>query len=262
MPADPDPRHTHTKRAIALLLTLAAGIVDITGYLALYHTFTAHMTGTTVHLGNSLAGAHWREATLAASVVAAFVIGSIVGRVAIEIGTRKRVRSIASFTLALEAILLLVFIPVANHSLAAHGSGESTRFTALLLGLLAAAMGLQTATLTRVGPLTVHTTFVTGMLNKFAQLVAHAIYASWDARTCHPDQRPQHHATRREASSQALFLLGIWLLYLAGAAIGTLLHQQWGVRAVFVATAMLVLAIATDLVQPLSIEEEKEQSER
>jgi hypothetical protein len=29
-------------------------------------------------------------------------------------------------------------------------------------------MGTQTATLTRIGPLTIHTTFVTGMLNKFA----------------------------------------------------------------------------------------------
>jgi uncharacterized membrane protein YoaK (UPF0700 family) len=262
MPLATDPRHTRLKRAVALVLTFAAGIADIVGYLALYHTFTAHMTGTTVHLGNSLAEAHWRESALAASVVAAFVIGSLGGRIAIEIGARKRIRSIASVTLALEAILLLAVIPVGNHSLAAHGSGESTLLTAILLAMLAGAMGLQTATLTRVGPLTVHTTFVTGMLNKLAQLVARALYASWDARRRTPKERTEHDAKRRQAASQALFLFGIWLMYLAGAALGTVLHQRWGLLALLVAVAALVIAIGADLVQPLSIEEEKEQSER
>lgn len=262
MPHATDPRHTRSKCGIALLLTFAAGIADIVGYVALYHTFTAHMTGTTVHLGNSLAEAHWRESVLAASVVAAFVGGSLIGRIAIEIGARKRIRGIASVTLALEAILLLAVIPIGNHSLAAHGSGESTLRTAILLALLASAMGLQTATLTRVGPLTVHTTFVTGMLNKLAQLTAHALYASWDAHRCAPDERTQHHAKLRQALSQALFLFGIWLLYLAGAAVGTLLHQRWGLLALFAAIAPLVVAIFADVVQPLSIEEEKEQFER
>jgi hypothetical protein len=38
------------------------------------------------------------------------------------------------------------------------------------LATLAAAMGIQTATLTGIGPLTAHTTFVTGMINKLAAL--------------------------------------------------------------------------------------------
>jgi uncharacterized membrane protein YoaK (UPF0700 family) len=40
----------HAKSIVALLLTFAAGNIDIVGYLAIYKILTAHMTGDTVHL--------------------------------------------------------------------------------------------------------------------------------------------------------------------------------------------------------------------
>lgn len=262
MPSLTNSRPTALKRVVALLLTFAAGVVDIVGYLALYHTFTAHMTGTSVHLGNALVSENWHEAIFAATVVVAFVVGSILGRTIIEIGARNHFRTIASITLGLEVLLLLAFIPLAIHSLAVHGSGESSPLTAPLLAMLAAAMGLQTATLTRVGPLTVHTTFVTGMLNKIAQLNSHALYATFDVLRCESRERPQHRAKRRESWAQARFLFAIWIFYVAGASTGTLVHQRRGVQALFIAVALLVLSIVCDLVQPLSIEEEREQYER
>jgi uncharacterized membrane protein YoaK (UPF0700 family) len=262
MPRPSHPRHTRQKQVVALLLTFAAGVVDIVGYLALYHTFTAHMTGTTVHLGNSLIEGHWPEAIIAASVVGAFMIGSVAGRTIIEIGARKRFRNIASVTLAIEAMLLLVFIRTGTHALATHGSGESTPYTAPLLAMLAAAMGLQTATLTRIGPLSVHTTFVTGMLNKLAQVISHALSATWDALTCAPDCRAQHISKRRDSVSKALFLFGIWLLYLAGAGSGTALDRVWGLRALFVPVVLIVLTMGADMLQPLSIEEEQDELDK
>jgi hypothetical protein len=47
MPQVQHARHISTKSAIALLLTFAAGCVDIVGYLAIYQIFTANMTGAT-----------------------------------------------------------------------------------------------------------------------------------------------------------------------------------------------------------------------
>jgi uncharacterized membrane protein YoaK (UPF0700 family) len=44
-----------TKAVVALAVTFVAGFVDIVGYLAIYRLFTAHVTGTTVHLGRDLA---------------------------------------------------------------------------------------------------------------------------------------------------------------------------------------------------------------
>jgi hypothetical protein len=47
------PRQRRTKAVVALVLTFAAGYVDIVGLLTIYNLFTAHMTGTTVHLGEA-----------------------------------------------------------------------------------------------------------------------------------------------------------------------------------------------------------------
>ena len=57
-------------------------------------------------------------------------------------------------------------------------------------------MGLQTATLTRIGPLTIHTTFVTGMLNKFAQLLAHGMYHAYDLLRARSDRQTDSQKSR------------------------------------------------------------------
>lgn len=68
-----NPRHTTPKAIVALLLTFTAGFVDIVGLLTIYQLFTAHMTGTTVHLGEQLIRRNWPAAVVAASIVAAFL---------------------------------------------------------------------------------------------------------------------------------------------------------------------------------------------
>jgi len=103
-------QHLQTKSAIALALTLAAGFVDIVGYISLHNVFTAHMTGETVHLAQNLLQRDWFEVAAAGCVIGAFLLGSIVGRTIIEIGWRTGTRTIASATLLLELILIaLVF---------------------------------------------------------------------------------------------------------------------------------------------------------
>jgi len=228
-----------------LLLTFAAGFVDIVGYLAIYQTFTAHMTGATVHVAQNLVAAHWMDAVKAGCVVSAFLLGSVIGRTIIEIGTRVRMRSIASATLLIEAALIVAvarwpILPVMA-----------------LLAMLAAAMGLQTATLTRVGSLTVHTTFVTGMLNKLAQLLSHAAFTTYDILCGRPAA-----AMRQQHLRQAKFILSIWFLYLAGAAAGTWAKSVWGVRGLLFPAGTIAIAIVVDQVTPLSIEEEHDQPER
>src|SRR5579872_4015450 len=89
------------KMVVALLLTFASGLVDIIGYLGVFHFFTAHLTGTTVHLGSSLVNADWTDVVSAAVIVATFVIGSLIGRAIIEAASRKRMRRVASITLAI-----------------------------------------------------------------------------------------------------------------------------------------------------------------
>lgn len=250
------------KIAVALVLTFVSGLVDIVGFLGLYHLFTAHVTGTTVHLGQSIEQRSGAGVIAAFSVLVAFFLGSVIGRAIIEVGARRRFRSIATIVLGIEAaVLAFVAVSVAPHAMGAKlGAGVAPHVYGFM-ALLAAAMGLQTATLTGIGPLTVHTTFVTGMVNKLAQLVSRILFRGYDFLRGRGDT-PEKHAEQSAESRQAIFIFSIWVFYVLGAVGGTASYMRWNMRALYVAVVGLAIGIVTDLFSPLSIEEEREQSER
>ncbi len=240
------------KMTVALMLTFASGLVDITGYLGVFHFFTAHLTGTTVQLGHSLIVHGWSDVLAASIIVGAFVAGSILGRILIEIGARNRIRRIASVTLLIEALILFVTIRLRT-------SDEAATYREL--ALLAGAMGVQTATLTGIGPLTVHTTFVTGMLNKIGQLVSHILFRSFDLRKSGVFNGGLE-KNQRQDIAMALFLGIVWSCYVTGAAFGTWSFDLWRIKALFIAILLLVFSAVADNFWPLSVQEEQEQSER
>lgn len=258
MQAEPQSTRAQAKSIIALLLTFTAAMVDIVAYITIYHSFVAHMTGTTVHLGNRLATGNWTEAAKAGTTVGSFVAGSVLGRTIIEIGARGRDRRVATVTLLIEAGLILGAIWLQPVLL---GQGESSLMdVCILLVLLAGAMGLQTATLTRIGPLTIHTTFVTGMLNKLAQTLSQWFFWIHDSRKQKIGfagilgQSGQNKAFR-----QSRYMLAIWFTYMLGSVAGTWMNSRWSVRTLYLAVLVLVASAVTDQVQPLSLEEETDQ---
>lgn len=239
------------KMIVALLLTFASGLVDIVGFLGVFHFFTAHLTGTTVHLGNTAARGQWEDAIAAAVILAAFVLGSLLGRAIIQIGSRKRIRRIASLTLAIEGILLAL---VAEKPLLLPLPPYCS------VAILGASMGIQTATLTGIGPLTVHTTFITGMVNKIAQLASRILFRAYDfmrSRSATAEARRD----QKDELEMTAFLLGVWLVYIAGAAAGTWSFASLGLRALFIAVALVAAGLIADQFWPLSVREEIEQSE-
>lgn len=250
----PNPR---SKALVALLLTFVAGSVDVAGYLILYHVFTAHVSGDTSHLGLDLPALRWHDAAIAGAVISSFFAGSVIARAVIEIGGRIRLRRVASITLGIETAILLAFIFIGGREI--HKGGLPVLWW---LAALACAMGIQTGTLTRVGPLTVHTTFVTGMLNKLAQLLSHVLFETYHLHFAENEQRRAYVLRRRTFGRQAIFIFAIWLFYLAGAASGTLLTTLFQIRALYLPISLLITAVIADWARPFSLEEEKEQSER
>jgi uncharacterized membrane protein YoaK (UPF0700 family) len=246
------------KIVVALVLTFVSGLVDIVGYLGIFHFFTAHLTGTTVQLGHGLITGDMMDVFVALSIVISFVLGSLVGRSIIEFGSRRQIQRVASITLAMEALLLIAAAATHINSIARPYGG---------LVLLAAAMGLQTATLTGIGPLTVHTTFVTGMVNKFAQLLARLAFQAFDSWR----MKQQLAASGRSAAApgankkrerqETLFLAIIWVFYVAGAAVGTWSFSVSFMHTLWIGAGLLALCLAADQFRPLSIEEEREQPE-
>lgn len=236
------------------MLTFGAGMVDIVGYIAVYHWFVAHMTGNTVHLGNELVRGKWDDAAKGATVIFTFIVGSVVGRAVIEAGARRGQRSVASITLLAEAALISVFIWL--KAMVFSSRAIPVPMLLIFLALLAAAMGLQTATLTKIGPLTIHTTFVTGMLNKFAEAISEWFFWLYDHAKSRDSWRgsTQHHAFRN-----AGFMALIWFSYMFGAVAGTWLYPRWNAWVLSIPVALLLISSGLDRWQPLAIEEEKEQ---
>jgi uncharacterized membrane protein YoaK (UPF0700 family) len=99
------------------------------------------------------------------------------------------------------------------------------------------------------------------MLNKIAQLVSHMLFRSYDLRKVRSTDGVTWKDQRRDME-MALFLTAVWFCYVAGAVFGTLSQRMWGLRALFVAILLLILSLAADRFWPLSVKEEKEQSER
>jgi predicted MFS family arabinose efflux permease len=98
-------------------------------------------------------------------------------------------------------------------------------------------------------------------VNKTAQLVTRIGFRVYDF----PRSGSRIAAVRREQRDDvqmSLFLIGVWLFYVGGAAMGTWSFNSWGLRALFIAIGLLAVGFATDQFWPLSINEEKEQSER
>jgi uncharacterized membrane protein YoaK (UPF0700 family) len=260
-PSRPLGKHK-SKIAVALVLTFVSGLVDIVGFLGVFALFTAHVTGTTVHLGQSIVQGKFDEVIGALAIVVAFFLGSLFGRAIIEAGARHRIRRVATITLAIEAAMLaIVAVARASFGHAVAATSGPPALVYLYLTLLAGAMGLQTATLTGVGPLTVHTTFVTGMVNKLAQLVSRILFRGYDFLRGR-EKTAEKQAAQSAESEQAIFIFSIWVCYVLGAVGGTASFMRWGIRALFVAVAGLLIAMIADAFSPLSIEEELEQSER
>lgn len=254
--------HTEIKATVALLFAFTAGFIDIVGYITVYHVFVAHMTGITVHLGNRLVTRSWPDAARAGSVLGSFIAGSIMGRALIEMGARRRIRTAATAAIGAELLLVLAFLWFGSSVLKQFAAQAMPLSTAcLLLVLLAAAMGLQTATLTRIGPLTIHTTFVTGMLNKLAQEVTRWLFWVHDSWRQHLSFRAFVRSSGKQASFRnALFMAAIWFSYAVGSVAGTWTNSRWRLTALYLPAFILLVSIAADQLQPLSIEEEKDRS--
>lgn len=249
-------RRRQAKALVAIMLTFSAGMVDIVGYISVYHFFVAHMTGNTVHLGYDLVRRSWDGAAKTGTIIGSFVLASVVGRAIIEAGARRRLRSVASFTLLAEAVLIVAFVWLQPGVSSFHGKSAAALLP--LLALLAAAMGLQTATLTKIGPLTIHTTFVTGMLNKFAEAAAEWLFWLHDQVAA---KRGWRGSAQNRALRNAGFMALIWVSYTVGALAGTFLYSQRTVSILYLPVILLVLSAAIDQRWPLSIEEQKEQEQ-
>ena len=208
-----------TRAHLVVVLAVTSGATDAIGFLALGSAFTSVMTGNMVLLGVGTAA---RDSTLVISCVVAilsFVLGAAIGARVAGVPSRGDSMWPRAVTVALyvELVLFAAFATL-WWSL---GSDPGADWLYALLGLNAAALGMQSSAIQRFGVSGLSTTYLTGTLTT---VVAKLIGG---------------HRLRAVAHSLTI-LLGL----IVGAALGTLLVEMLpvAVPAIQLVTLAAVLA--------------------
>ena len=206
-----------------LLLSFAAGSTDAAGYLSLGRVFTCNMTGNVVLLGFSLGERQWGDAARFFYVLLMFSLGGGWGLWITRNLDPALWPDLVRRILGLESFLLLLFaawwafLPPLYPAEYVYG----------LLGLLAPAMGLQTAALFRLKAPGMQTTAVTATI---ANLLSIAIEALSGSRHKSPSALP------------TLFIVSVLVIYCLGALVMGFVIFRWN-HAVGFIPALLVLGI-------------------
>jgi len=173
----------------AWVLAVVSGFSDTVGFLS-WGAFAGLMSGNSVLLGIALAGGQMGDALHRLGIIAAFLAGIAVSTLLV-----KKSLPLPGFV-AIEATLLLLaaVLPVAG--------------AAPMLGL---AMGIQNAMANNFAGLTLNTVFITGNLQKLIQTLIGRSRRSREVAS-----EPDH----------AGIIVGLWIFYLAGAALGAAAHSH------------------------------------
>lgn len=150
---------------LMLMLTVVTGLVDATSYLRLGRVFVANMTGNVVFLGFALAGAKDLSAEASLAALGAFLIGGLIGgRLTARLGRHRGLHLRGAL------IVQLVFVSTAVVLAIATGAGarvpDGARYG--LIVLLSIGMGIQNATVRRIGVRDLVTTVLTMTLTGIA----------------------------------------------------------------------------------------------
>lgn len=146
---------------VAAHLAATAGYVNSGGYV-LIGSFTSHVTGSVGRFANDVANGHVGASMSALSLVLAFFGGAVTSSLILEL-SNARIALRYCFVLAVEALLLLVFIFIAGLSRTTHPRILDAQAT-----LLCVAMGMQNGSVTRLSGAVVRTTHLTGVVTDLA----------------------------------------------------------------------------------------------
>jgi uncharacterized membrane protein YoaK (UPF0700 family) len=145
---------------LGLLLTAAAGMIDVVGFIELGGFYTSFMSGNTTQLGAGFTGMEGMLVALPLGLLVMFFIGSFLGALLAGFpwGGGRAVTALVLFGLAATLVLHLLGIPSTQSML-----------------VLAASAGAQNAILTQKGAARLGATFITGTLFAAGQDLARAV---------------------------------------------------------------------------------------
>jgi uncharacterized membrane protein YoaK (UPF0700 family) len=253
---DHDAPRPETAR-LAVLLAWIAGGVDAIGYLVLAHLFTAHMSGNSVAFGAAFGHGRWDTVVERGVTIALFAIGIAAGAAIGELRFKRGRRHPTVGILAVETALLLAFLVLGSGAMVEGEirTAEAWQFFALV-ALPTLAMGLQSATLRRVGAASLRTAYITGVLTSLMELAVESLF--WLRRRNSSGTTGEH----RSPLGQLRLYGAVFGAYVLGAIMASVGHLLWGLTSLVLPIAGLGLAIGRDLAHPHELAPTRSQAAR
>jgi uncharacterized membrane protein YoaK (UPF0700 family) len=203
-------------RWLSFGLAFVGGYGDASGFV-LAKTFTGHVTGNLVLTGIAVASHDWRSALGHLSAIVTFLIGILMSVLIM--------RSISTSSL-LPAIMGMGVILIAAASLALASHMEHG--VAIFVICVSLALGLQNGSFRRTGGISVHTTYLTGMITSLISTEAEKYLSD---------------AVPRPAGSsdpKINLLCGIWIAFVLGAGTGAVMVIHFGALGMLGAALLLI----------------------
>jgi uncharacterized membrane protein YoaK (UPF0700 family) len=220
-----------------VLLSFVAGYLDSYTYLSLFGLFAAQVTGSFV-----IAGAEFVTSDVGIAgkliAIAAFLVAAV-ATAALILVARESGRAALARMLALEALLLVIFVAIMLFGPAVHDARD---WHGVVAGLFAAmAMGVQSVMVRLLMKDIPQTNVMTGNMTQLGIAVTELLIAR--RRLAHSsDDGAAIHAFA-QIRSRLSMVLAIAIAFLAGAGSGALAFASTGLRGALVAVA-IVAALA------------------
>lgn len=250
----------YPRTLIAWSMAWAAGYIDVVCWMVLYHVYVSHMTGNTASFAHDLGGGRWREAVHHGWPILPFICGLLYSAAITKAARRRGFHSSFSIALTTELIVLMAFVFLGSRHIQNGAiTAPAGWLTYVLLSLPAAAMGMQTVTVTNINGLRVYTTYLTGSLAKLSEGIVD--YGFWF------HDRVRHHGShrlkrvllvshRQKPLQHAALTAGLWSAFFAGALCGAITDRRFALYSLLAPMGVLVAAVIVDIAVPVAAADE------
>ncbi|MDF5726238.1 MAG: YoaK family protein [Rhizonema sp. PD37] len=220
---------------LCLGLAFVGGYADAASYI-LAGTFTGHITGNSVLAAVSIANGDWLLTISRFLAIGAFLLGTLLSSGVDGLVKRKLSKSELTVALFLEAILIFI---AASFGIDFHQALRRELF----IIFMSLALGLQNGALSKANGISVHTTYVTGMVTTLLEHEFDLIKSNREhRRRVLPQTLPTDFTFRLLSTMWLAFFLGAG----AGGAMGFyfISFTIWGVGFLVLLLALFKLRVS------------------
>jgi len=220
-------RTRQRNRQLGALLAFMAGAINAGGFLAVQR-YTSHMTGVVSSIADDLVLGQGLLVLAGVGALLAFVAGAATTAILINWARRRQMQGEYALSLALEALLLLLF-----GLLGANLNELIEVFMPTTVLLLCFIMGLQNAIVTKISQAEIRTTHMTGVITDLGIELGRLFY--WNRSHAHGGEPVR-------ANRDRLRILALILgLFFAGGLVGAWAFKTVGYGAVLPLAAVLAV---------------------